>query len=360
MLYHLLYPLRDIFGGFNVFRYITFRTIWAAITAMIIAMVLGPWLIRKLRELQMGQYIRELGPQSHQSKAGTPTMGGLLILFAVGVASLLWGRLNSFYLWLALGLTMSYGFIGFVDDYRKKVTHSNEGGLSARAKFSAQIILALIAAVALYLHPGYSTKLSVPFFKLVVPDLGWGYIPLAVFILVGASNAVNLTDGLDGLAAGPVLIAAATYLVLSYVSGNVKAASYLQILYVPGVGELAVFMGAVVGAVMGFLWYNAHPAEVFMGDTGSLALGGALGIVALATKHEFLLALVGGIFVVEAVSVILQVGFFKMTGGRRIFRMAPLHHHFELKGWAESKVIVRFWIIAVVLALMAMSTLKLR
>lgn len=360
MLYDLLYPLRDIFGGFNVFRYITFRTIWAAITAMLIVMVLGPWLIRKLRELQMGQYIRELGPESHQTKAGTPTMGGILILFAVGVASLLWGRLSNFYLWLALGLTMGYGVIGFVDDYRKKVMRSSEGGLSARTKFLAQIILALAAAVALYMHPGYSTKLSLPFFKLVVPDLGWGYIPLAVFILVGASNAVNLTDGLDGLAAGPVLIAAATYLVLSYVSGNVKAASYLQILYMPGVGELTVFMGAVVGAVMGFLWYNAYPAEIFMGDTGSLALGGALGIVALATKHEFLLALVGGIFVVEAASVILQVGFFKMTGGRRIFRMAPLHHHFELKGWAESKVIVRFWIIAVVLALMAMSTLKLR
>jgi phospho-N-acetylmuramoyl-pentapeptide-transferase len=360
MLFHLLYPLRDIFGGFNVFRYITFRTIWAAITAMLIAMLLGPWLIRKLRELQMGQYIRELGPQTHRSKAGTPTMGGLLILLAVCTACLLWGNLYSFYLWVTLGLTVGYGIVGFVDDFRKKVSRSNEGGLKARTKFLLLIVLAAAAALALYLHPGYSTKLSVPFFKLAVPDLGWGYIPLAVFILVGASNAVNLTDGLDGLAAGPVLIASATYLVLSYVAGNVKTASYLQISYVPGVGELAVFMGAVVGAVMGFLWYNAHPAEIFMGDTGSLALGGALGMVALATKHEILLALVGGIFVVEAASVILQVGFFKLTGGRRIFRMAPLHHHFELKGWPESKVIVRFWIIAVVLALVAVSTLKLR
>ena len=360
MLYHLLYPLADFFVGFNVFRYITFRTIYAAVTALLISWLLGPWVIRKLQELQVGQYIRELGPESHQAKAGTPTMGGVLILFALAVAALLWGDLGNFYLWLALGVTLCYGLIGFLDDYRKVVSKTNEGGLSARTKFLLLALVALAAGMALYLHPGYSTKLSVPFFKFVLPDLGWGYIPLAMFILVGTANAVNLTDGLDGLAAGPVLIAAGTYLVLSYLTGNVKAATYLQILYVPGAGELAVFCGAVAGAVMGFLWYNTYPAQVFMGDTGSLALGGGLGITAVSTKHEILLVLVGGIFVVETISVILQVGFFKMTHGKRIFRMAPLHHHFELKGWAEPKVIVRFWIIAVMLALVAFSTLKLR
>ncbi|MCF8032081.1 MAG: phospho-N-acetylmuramoyl-pentapeptide-transferase [Desulfarculaceae bacterium] len=360
MLYHLLYPLADLFGGFNVFRYITFRTIYAAVTALAIAWLMGPWMIHKLQELQVGQYIRELGPESHKAKAGTPTMGGVLILFAMGVSVLLWGDLGNFYLWLALGVTLCYGLIGFADDYLKKVSKANEGGLSARTKFLALALVALAAGVALYLHPGYSTKLSVPFFKFVLPDLGWGYVPLAMFILVGTANAVNLTDGLDGLAAGPVLIAAGAYLVLSYLTGNVKAATYLQIFYVPGAGELAVFCGAVAGAVMGFLWYNTYPAQIFMGDTGSLALGGALGITAVSTKHEILLVLVGGIFVVETISVILQVGFFKMTHGKRIFRMAPLHHHFELKGWAEPKVIVRFWIIAVLLALVAFSTLKLR
>jgi phospho-N-acetylmuramoyl-pentapeptide-transferase len=360
MLFHLLYPLRDVIGGLNVFRYISFRTIWAALTALVIVLVMGPWLIRKLQEMQIGQHIRELGPQSHKAKAGTPTMGGLLILFAVAVTSLLWGDLTNFYLWICLGVTLGFGAIGATDDYLKKIAKRNEGGLTARTKFLALTAVALAAAVALYFKPGYSTQLSVPFFKLVLPDLGWGYIPLAVFILVGTSNAVNLTDGLDGLAAGPVLVAASTYLVLAYLTGNAKTASYLQITHVAGVGEITVFLGAVVGAVMGFLWYNTYPAQVFMGDTGSLALGGALGIAAISTKHEVLLVLVGGIFVVEAVSVILQVGYFKATHGRRIFRMAPLHHHFELKGWAEPKVIVRFWIIAVILALLAASTLKLR
>jgi phospho-N-acetylmuramoyl-pentapeptide-transferase len=360
MFYLLLHPLRDLISGFNVLRYISFRTIYATIFALFIVWILGPWVIRKLQAMQVGQYIRQLGPESHQAKAGTPTMGGVLILFGITVSLLLWGDLTSFYLWLALGVTLSFGAIGFIDDYRKKVSHSNEGGLSAKAKFSLQLSVALAAALLLYYHPGYSTKLSVPFFKFALPDLGWGYVALAVFILVGAANAVNLTDGLDGLAAGPVLVAAGAYLVLAYVSGNFKAAGYLQISYVPGVGELSVFCGAVVGAVMGFLWYNAYPAQIFMGDTGSLSLGGALGIVALCTKHEILLALVGGIFVVEALSVILQVGFFKISHGKRIFRMAPLHHHFELKGWPEPHVIVRFWIIAVSLALLAMSTLKLR
>ncbi len=360
MLFHLFYPLRDVFGGFNVFRYISFRTIWAVITALALVLILGPWLIRKLQEMQIGQHIRELGPQSHKAKAGTPTMGGLLILFAVAVSTLLWGDLGNFYLWLALGVTMAFGAVGATDDYLKKVAKRNEGGLSARTKFLALSAVAVGAGVLLFHHPGYSTQLALPFFKLVVPDLGWGYILLAAFILVGTSNAVNLTDGLDGLCAGPVLVAAATYLVLAYLTGNIKTAAYLQIIHVNGAGELTVFLGAVVGAVMGFLWYNAYPAQVFMGDTGSLALGGALAAVALITKHEILLVLVGGIFVVEAVSVILQVGYFKATHGRRIFRMAPLHHHFELKGWPEPKVIVRFWIIAVILALLAASTLKLR
>ncbi|KIX15082.1 phospho-N-acetylmuramoyl-pentapeptide-transferase [Dethiosulfatarculus sandiegensis] len=360
MLFELLYPLRDIFAGFNVIRYITFRTIWAALTALTLSLLLGPWLIRMLRKMQMGQYIRELGPKSHQAKAGTPTMGGLLIIFSVLVSSLLWGRLDNFFFWLILGATLAFGAIGFIDDFMKKVSRKNEGGLSSKAKFLLLSMVSLAIALALYYHPGYNTQLSVPFFKLVVPDLGWGYVVLAVFILVGASNAVNLTDGLDGLAAGPVLVAASTYLVLSYLAGNYKAATYLQIFFVPGVGEVTVFLGAVVGAVMGFLWYNAHPAEVFMGDTGSLALGGMLGTAALVTKHEILLAVVGGIFVVEALSVIIQVGFFKVSHGKRFFRMAPLHHHFELKGWPESKVIVRFWIVAVVLALAAISTLKLR
>ena len=360
MLYHLLYPLRDLFVGFNVVRYITFRTIWAALTALAITLILGPWVIKQLRKMQMGQHIYELSPESHKAKAGTPTMGGILILGVVTVSTLLWGRWDNFYLWTGLAVTLGFGLIGFIDDFQKAVTKRNQGGLTPRGKMILQIVVALAAALALYLHPGYSTKLAVPFFKFVFPDLGWGYLPLAVFIMVGASNAVNLTDGLDGLAAGPILIASATYLVLAYLAGNIKAAGYLQITYLTGVGELSVFLGAVVGAVMGFLWYNAHPAEIFMGDTGSLALGGMLGFVALATKHEILLALVGGIFVLEAVSVILQVSFFKATKGKRIFRMAPLHHHFELKGWAESKVIVRFWIVAIILALVAISTLKLR
>ncbi len=360
MLYHLLYPMRELFGALNVFRYITFRTIYATLCALFITLLLAPWLIKKLHQLQIGQHIRQLGPESHQAKEGTPTMGGVLILFSIFSSTLLWANLTNFYLWICLGVTAGFGLIGLIDDWQKTVTRSNEGGLSVKTKFGLQIIVALSAALALYWHPAYSTRLSVPFFKFVLPDLGWGYVILAVIILVGASNAVNLTDGLDGLAGGPVMIAAGTYLVFSYVAGNVKAASYLQISYVPGVGEVTVFCGAVVGAMMGFLWYNSYPAQVFMGDTGSLALGGSLGAVAICTKHEILLVLVGGIFVVEVVSVILQVSFFKLTHGRRIFRMAPLHHHFELMGWAEPKVIVRFWIIAIVLALVALSTLKLR
>jgi phospho-N-acetylmuramoyl-pentapeptide-transferase len=360
MLYNLLYPLRDIVSGFNVVRYISFRTVAAMLCAMFICYWLGPWFIQKMRTLQMGQYIRELGPKSHQAKAGTPTMGGALILLAIVVSCLLWADWFNFYFLLCLFTTLAFGAIGFVDDYAKKMSKRNEGGLSVKAKMFLMIITGLGAGVALYLHPGYETQLSIPFFKWIVPQLGAGYILLATIILVSSSNAVNLTDGLDGLAAGPVAIAGMTYLIFAYLAGNSIIANYLQILYVPGAGEISVFLGALVGAVIGFLWYNTYPAQIFMGDTGSLALGGALGASALCSKNEILLVLVGGIFVVEALSVIMQIGYFKFTKGRRIFRMAPLHHHFELKGWAEPKVIVRFWIIAMVLSLLAFSTLKLR
>lgn len=360
MLYSLLYPLREVFSAFNVVRYLSFRTMVAMLTALIICYWLGPWFIRKMQSLQMGQYIRELGPKSHQAKAGTPTMGGVLILFSIVASCLLWADWSNFYFLLCLGTTLAFAAIGFIDDYSKKVAKRNEGGLKARSKMGLQILVALAAGVLLWQHPGYETQLAIPFVKWVVPELGVGYVFLALLILVGSSNAVNLTDGLDGLAAGPVAIAATTYMIFAYLAGNAITATYLQIFHVAGVGEITVFLGAVVGATIGFLWYNTYPAQIFMGDTGSLALGGALGISALCTKNEILLLLVGGIFVVEAISVILQVSFFKLTKGKRIFRMAPLHHHFELKGWAEPKVIVRFWIIALVLALLAFTTLKLR
>ncbi|MDR1397941.1 MAG: phospho-N-acetylmuramoyl-pentapeptide-transferase [Desulfarculales bacterium] len=360
MLYSLLYPLRDDFGLFNVVRYLSFRTIASLLTALLICYLLGPWFIKKMRQLQMSQYIRDLGPKSHQAKAGTPTMGGVLILFSVLLSCLLWADWSNFFLLLCLGTTLSFGLVGFADDYRKKVARRNEGGLSGRVKMLLLLAVSLLTGILLYCHPGYETQLAIPFFKWIVPELGIGYIFLSVLILVGSTNAVNLTDGLDGLAAGPVAIAATTYLIMAYLAGNLIIARYLQIFYVPGAGEISVFLGAITGSVIGFLWYNTYPAQIFMGDTGSLSLGGALGISALCTKHEILLVLVGGLFVVEALSVILQVGFFKATRGRRIFRMAPLHHHFELKGWAEPKVIVRFWIISIVLALLAFSTLKLR
>jgi phospho-N-acetylmuramoyl-pentapeptide-transferase len=358
MLYHLLYALHTQISLFNVFRYITLRTIYATLTALLITFLLGPRVIRLLHRHQIGQHIREEGPRSHYSKAGTPTMGGILILFAVTAATLCWADLTNLYIWLTLLVTLGFGFIGFMDDYLKLVKKRNKG-LSPRAKFLLQFLFALIPAVILYFF-NYDTRLNIPFFKTVTPDLAWGYMLLAVFIIVGTSNAVNLTDGLDGLAIGPATIAFATYLLFCYLSGHLKIAAYLQIPYVPGSGELAVFCGALVGAGMGFLWFNAYPAQVFMGDVGSLSLGAALGTVAVITKHEIVLVLVGGLFVVEALSVIFQVGYFKMTHGKRIFRMAPLHHHFELKGWTEPKIIVRFWIIAVILSLLSISTLKLR
>ena len=359
MLYHLLYPLKTVFGGFNVFRYITFRTIFAILTGLSLSLLLGPWFIRKLKELQIGQYIREDGPQSHFSKTGTPTMGGVMIIFTILATTLLWTDLANPYIWLLILVALGFGFIGFLDDYLKVIKKHNKG-LSGRAKLVGQTMVALAPALWLYFTPSFSTTLTVPFFKQVQPDLGWFFIPFAVFIIVGTANAVNLTDGLDGLAIGPVTIAAGFYMIFCYLAGNIKIATYLQIPYVRGVGELSIYLGALVGAGVGFLWFNAYPAQVFMGDVGALALGGVLGTVALATKQEILLAIVGGLFVVEALSVILQVGFFKMSNGKRIFRMAPLHHHFELKGWPEPKIIVRFWIISIVLGLLSLSALKLR
>jgi phospho-N-acetylmuramoyl-pentapeptide-transferase len=359
MLYHLLYPLHVTFSALNVFQYITFRTIYSSLTAFLICFLLGPWVIRKLSMMQVGQYIRDDGPQSHREKAGTPTMGGVLIIVSVAMATLLWADLTNGFIWIAMLVLSGFGFIGFVDDYLMQVKKRSKG-LTGRGKIILQIVLALLTGILVMQCEGFTTQMTVPFFKQIQPELGWWYVPFAAFVIVGASNAVNLTDGLDGLAIGPVIIAAGTYMILAYVSGHIKIAEYLQISYVAGSGEVAVFCGALAGAGMGFLWFNAYPAQVFMGDVGSLSLGGSLGVVAVIIKQEFLLALVGGLFVIEALSVIFQVGFFKMTNGKRIFRMAPLHHHFELKGWPEPKVIVRFWIIAIALALLAMSTLKLR
>jgi phospho-N-acetylmuramoyl-pentapeptide-transferase len=309
--------------------------------------------------MQIKQYIREEGPQAHYKKAGTPTMGGTLVLFSITLSTLLWTNLASYYIWIVLLVTIGFGTIGFMDDYLMQVKKQNKG-LTVKTKFFLQVIIAVIAGILVYAVPDFNTKVTIPFFKKISPDLGWGYILFAALVIVGTSNAVNLTDGLDGLAIGPAIIVAATYMVFAYVTGHIRIAQYLQINYVAGSGELAVFCGALVGAGFGFLWFNTYPAQVFMGDVGSLSIGSAIGVAAVITKQEILLILVGGLFVVEALSVIFQVGFFKMTNGRRIFKMAPLHHHFELKGWPEPKVIVRFWIIAIILALISMSTLKLR
>jgi phospho-N-acetylmuramoyl-pentapeptide-transferase len=329
------------------------------LTAFLICFLLGPWVIRKLAEMQVGQYIRDDGPKTHLDKAGTPTMGGTLIILSVVVSILLWSDLTNFYVWITLFVVVGYGLVGFIDDYLMQVKKQSKG-LSVRTKLVWQAIIALIAGFLVYISPDFSTQITIPFFKNVSPDFGWGYIIFSAIVIVGASNAVNLTDGLDGLAIGPVIIAATAYMIFAYVAGHVKIADYLQINYVSGSGELAIFCGAIVGSGMGFLWFNTYPAQIFMGDVGSLSLGAFLGTVAVITKQEILLVLVGGLFVIEALSVIFQVSFFKMTSGKRIFRMAPLHHHFELKGWPEPKVIVRFWIIAIALALLAMSTLKMR
>jgi len=359
MFYHFLYPLHTSFSSFNIFRYITVRSIGGAVTAFLLMIILGPMFIRALRRFQIGQVVRDDGPETHLAKQGVPTMGGVLILSAITCSTLLWARLDNPLVWLLLFVTLFFGMIGGVDDL-KKVRKKNTKGLSARGKLLLQVGGASVVGLFVLLHPGFDGHLSVPFFKNISPDLGWFYIIFAVLVIVGSSNAVNLTDGLDGLATGPTVISGAVYLVFSYLAGHAVLANYLQISFVPGAGELAIFCGAMVGASLGFLWFNAYPAQIFMGDVGSLALGGALGAVAIIIKQEILLAIVGGIFVMEALSVILQVGYFKMTNGKRIFLMAPFHHHFEKKGWHEPKVVVRFWIVSVILGLVAIATLKLR
>jgi len=362
VLYYLLFPLREYVSGFNVFRYITFRTAYAALTALLISFVLGPWLIKRMTRIKLGQYIRQEGPQSHHQKAGTPTMGGILINLAILIPTLLWADIMNPYIWIILFVTLAYGAIGFMDDFQKLARRRNLG-LTFRQKFTLQFGIAFVAGMLIAYLPqirnAYSTSLTFPFIKDVVVDLGIFYILFLMIVIVGSSNAVNLTDGLDGLAIGSVVVAAGTYTLLTYAAGNYRVAEYLRIAWVPGAGELAVFCGAMVGASLGFLWFNAHPAEIFMGDVGSLALGGALGTVALLIKQELLLPLVGGIFVIEGLSVIIQVGSFKLRG-QRVFRMAPLHHHFELVGWSEPKVITRFLIVAIVFALCSLATLKLR
>ena len=361
MFFHLLYPLRETVGAFNVFQYITFRTAMAALTALLVSLLLGPRLIARLRQFQIGQEIRKEGPASHQSKRGTPTMGGLLIITAIVLPTLLWADLRNTYVWIAIASVMLFGAIGFIDDYLK-VSRKQSLGLRARTKFLFQAVVALslgMALVWLSEHGTFDTTLAFPFFKTFNPELGWLYPVLVLFVLTGSANAVNLTDGLDGLAIGSLLIVWVAFSVLTYAAGHALVAEYLTIPNVKGVGEVTVFCGAVVGASLGFLWFNSHPAEVFMGDVGSMGLGGALGTTAVLIKQELLLIVAGGLFVVEAASVILQVSSYKLRG-RRIFRMAPLHHHFELSGWSETKVVIRFWIIAVIFALLALATLKLR
>jgi phospho-N-acetylmuramoyl-pentapeptide-transferase len=377
LLYWLLYlKLFHYFPPFRIFRYLTFRTAFASLTALFTGLIIGPLVINRLRDFQIGQYIREEGPKAHQKKAGTPTMGGVLIVISIVIPTLLWADLENRFVWLAVLATCAFAAIGFADDYIK-VIHKRNLGLTARAKLGLQVLTSALIAVALIAMQNrgmYSTKLVVPFLKQFHPDLVidrlmhnpslWpvAFLPFIVFVvlmIVGASNAVNLTDGLDGLAIGCTVIAAGALTVLTYVSGHATFSTYLELQRMPQVGELTIFCGAMVGAAIGFLWYNAHPAEVFMGDVGSLALGGAIGTVAVMIKQELLLPFIGGVFVIEALSVILQVGSYKLRK-KRIFKMAPIHHHFELVGWSESKIIVRFWIASLVFALFALTTLKLR
>ena len=361
MLYHLLISFYPQFSVLNVTRYITFRTAAASMTALVVSLVMGPWLIRRLRDFQIGQVIRQEGPQSHRAKAGTPTMGGLLILAAALFPTLLWADLTNIYIWIAVVTTAVFGGIGFLDDYLK-VTRRSSGGLAPRYKFGLQVLAGLLLGLLLMWLAGqnlYNTRVIFPFFKQWIPDIGWWYVPFAAFFLAAWSNAVNLTDGLDGLAISTFAVAAAAFTALTYVTGHRVFASYLLLVHFEPAAELTIFCGALVGASLGFLWYNAHPAEIFMGDVGSLALGGAIATVAMLIKQELLLVIVGGVFVMEALSVIVQVASFKLTG-KRVFKMAPLHHHFELIGWSEPKVITRFLITAIVFALFALTTLKLR
>jgi len=361
MLYELLFSLADAWSPLNVFRYLTFRTAMSASTALALTLLFGPAVIARLRAAQIGEQIRAEGPASHASKQGTPTMGGVLIVTSILVATFLWADPRNVFIWVALVGTAGFAMIGFLDDYLGTV-HARRRGLSARSKVIAQIALSSAIGGVLWWLASiglFTTQLSLPLFKNVSPHLELLYIPFAVLVLVAASNAVNLTDGLDGLATGCVMISAIAYTAFAYVAGHAVIADYLGIIFVPGIAEVTIFAGAIVGACLGFLWYNCHPADVFMGDTGSLALGGAVGLIALLIKQELVLILVGGVFCLEALSVIIQVASFRSTG-RRVFRMAPLHHHFELAGWSESRVIVRFWILAMVFALLSLATLKLR
>jgi phospho-N-acetylmuramoyl-pentapeptide-transferase len=358
LFYHLLYPLHTLYSVFNVFRYITFRTIYAILTALLISFVIGPWLIEKLRTFQIQQVIRKDVPARHLVKNGTPTMGGSLILMAVLIPTLFWSDLTSGYIWIVLLITLGFGVLGFLDDY-KKIRDKNGIGIRARYKFPIQMAMGLVASLILFSTIDHDSRLIFPFFKKITPDLGNWYILFSALVIVGSANAVNLTDGLDGLAIGPYLIASATFMLFCYLAGNFRFAAYLQIPFVRGSAELTILCGALVGSSLGFLWYNTYPAQVFMGDMGSLSLGAALGTIAVVTKQEFLLVIVGGIFVMEVLSVMIQVISYRLRG-KRVFRMAPIHHHFELKGWAEPKIIVRFWIIGIILGLVAISTLKLR
>jgi len=360
MLVWLAEYLEQFFRPLAVFQYLTLRGILGIMTALFVSLMLGPWFIRKMVQKQIGQAVRNDGPKSHLSKSGTPTMGGALLLFAIAISVLLWADLSNRFVWAVLFITVTYGLVGWVDDYRK-VIEKNSRGLPARWKYFWQSLAGIAVAVFLYVtaQSPVETQLYVPFFKNVTVDLGWGYLLLVYFVVVGASNAVNLTDGLDGLAIMPTVMVGSALGIIAYLVGNAKFAGYLQIPYVAGTGELVVFCGALAGAGLGFLWFNTYPAQVFMGDVGALALGGALGVIAVMVRHEIVFFIMSGIFVMETVSVILQVASFKLTG-RRIFRMAPLHHHFELKGWPEPRVIVRFWIITVMLVLVGLATLKLR
>jgi phospho-N-acetylmuramoyl-pentapeptide-transferase len=362
MLYNLFAPYINKSHIANLFHYITFRSGIAILVSLSICFIIGPWLINYLKSHQgHGQPIRDDGPETHKEKAGTPTMGGIMIISASLISTLLLADLANPYIWITLFVFIAYGILGFVDDY-SKVKKNNSKGVSGKVKLLIQLIVGLVACIAVEFYTGEKifTHLSFPFFKNLVINLGYFYLPFAIFVIVGSSNAVNLTDGLDGLAAVPIAIAAASFALISYLVGNSIYSNYLQIVHIQSVGELTIFCCAIVGSSLGFLWFNAQPAEIFMGDTGSLSLGGALGIIAVITKHEIVLGIVGGVFVIETLSVIIQVYYFKATGGKRIFRMAPLHHHFEKQGWKESKVVVRFWIIAVIFALIGLSSLKLR
>ena len=359
MLYHFLYPMGSDLILFNVFRYISFRAVMATLTALMISYLLGRPVVDYLRAFQIGQTVRDDGPKSHLEKSGTPTMGGLLILFAMTFSCLLWTRLDNVYFWIVLGVTLTYGAIGFLDDYLK-VTKQSHRGLSGKRKLGLQLIVGCVVGLVLWLDPSFKTTLTVPFFKNFNPDLGIWYIPFVALVIAGASNAVNLTDGMDGLASGCVALCALVFLILTYIVGTQDVAAKLLMPHVPKSGELVILCGAILGSCLGFLWYNCHPARVFMGDTGSLPLGGLIGYVAVVTRQELMLLLAGGIFVIEAVSVMVQIGYFKWSAGRRIFRCAPIHHHFHLGGWSEPQTVVRFWLVAAMFAGLALASIKLR